>query len=414
MANEKVCVIGLGYVGLPLAVAFHSKGFEVIGYDLSAEKVEQAKTGKYEFKIDTESRPAPIKATNSPKECIPESDYLIICVPTPLKNKKTPDLTYVRKSCETIKDFLRKGQTVILESTTYPGTTEDIVKPILEKSGLKAGTDFGLAYSPERIDPGNKKYPIERVPKIVGAINKKYLKRVSSLYSKIIDKVIEVESIKIAEATKIVENTFRAVNISMVNELAILFGKMGIDTYKVVDAASTKPFGFMPFYPGPGVGGHCIPVDPFYLSWKAGKEGMETEFIELAGRFNMKIPEYITRLISKHAGKNSKILILGVAYKKNVSDTRNSPAKIIIRKLKERGNRVSYHDPFVKGYDGLLSVKKPVIEEYDCIVLLTDHDMFDGFRKKDFSGKTLIDTRNFFKSTPKNCKYIGFGKNAIL
>jgi len=403
MRKGKICIIGLGYVGLPLAIAFQSKGFDVFGYDTNEDKVKEVSKGNYLFLVDTLCAPTPLKATTNPEDCLPLSDFIIICVPTPLQEDNTPNLSYIELATRTIKNYLRKGQTIILESTTYPGTTEEVVKPILEETGLKTGEDFCLAYSPERIDPGNKNYPIEKIPKVLGAINDKCARRVKELYENIIEEVMIVDDIKTAESVKIVENVFRAVNISLINELALLFEKIGVNTFDVIKAASTKPFGFMPFYPGPGVGGHCIPVDPFYLSWKAKQHGLNAEFIELAGKLNQKMPVHVVELIENNVNKDQKILILGVAYKKNVSDTRNTPAKSIIRKLLENGWAVKYFDPYVKEFEGLKSEDnlERAIEENGCIVLITDHDYFRVI--KSLESKIVIDTRSFFDKN-KNSK----------
>jgi len=403
-----ITVMGLGYVGLPLAIAFKSKGFDVFGYDTNEERVKDVSQGKYPFSVDTSFDPLPLKTTTDPSECLPKSDFIIICVPTPLTDDNEPDTSYIESAAKTIQEYLIKGKTIVLESTTYPGTTEGVVKPILEESGLKAGDDFGLAYSPERIDPGNKKYPLEKIPKIVGGIDEMSAKNIKELYENIIEEVIIVNDIKTAESVKIVENVFRAVNISLVNELALIFEKIGVNTFDVIKAASTKPFGFMPFYPGPGVGGHCIPVDPFYLSWKAKQYGLNAEFIELAGKLNQRMPIHVVDLIENNVNKEQKILILGVAYKKNVSDTRNTPAKPIIRKLLENGWSVKYFDPYVKEFVGLSSEENlgEAIEENDCIVLITDHDYFRYIKK--LKNKIVIDTRNFFNKI--NGKLIGMGK----
>ena len=407
--DRMICVVGLGYVGLPLAIAFQSKGFDVFGYDTHEDKVKDLCKGKYPFLVDTLCVPTPLKVTTNPEDCLPSSDFVIICVPTPLQEDNTPNLSYIQSATRTIKNYLKKGQTIILESTTYPGTTEEVIKPILEETGLKAGEDFCLAYSPERIDPGNKKYPIEKIPKVVGAINDKCARRVKELYENIIEEVMIVDDIKTAESVKIVENVFRAVNISLINELALLFEKIGVNTFDVIKAASTKPFGFMPFYPGPGVGGHCIPVDPFYLSWKAKQYGLNAEFIELAGKLSQKMPMHVVELIEANLNKEQKILILGVAYKKNVSDIRNTPAKSIIRKLLENGWDVKYFDPYVKEFEGLKSEDnlERAIEENDCIVLITDHDYFRVI--KSLESKIVIDTRNFFDKNMNSKDLIKLG-----
>ena len=403
-----ITIMGLGYVGLPLAVAFKANGFDVFGYDTNEERVKDVGEGKYPFSVDTSFDLIPLKTTTNPSECLPKSDFIIICVPTPLTEDDKPNMIYIESATKTIGKFLRKGQTIVLESTTYPGTTEEVVKPILEESGLKAGEDFGLAYSPERVDPGNKEYPLEKIPKIVGGIDKRSAKKVKELYENIIEEVLIVNNIKTAESVKIVENVFRAVNISLVNELALLFEKIGVNTFDVIKAASTKPFGFMPFYPGPGVGGHCIPVDPFYLSWNAKQYGLNAEFIELAGKLNQRMPMHVVELIENNVNKKQKILILGVAYKKNVSDVRNTPAKPIIKKLLENGWDVKYFDPYVKEFEGLTSEEnlEDAIEGSNGIALITDHDYFRGI--KDLRDKIVIDTRNFFDKV--GGKLIGVGK----
>ncbi|HPE49856.1 MAG TPA: nucleotide sugar dehydrogenase [Methanothrix soehngenii] len=403
-----VTVIGLGYVGLPLAIAFKSKGFNVFGYDTNAQRVKEVAEGKYPFSVDTSFCPVPIKTTTNPSECLPKSDFVIICVPTPLTNDNEPNLKYLESAAKAVKTFIKSGQIIIIESTTYPGTTEEFVKPILEESGLSVGIGFGLAYSPERIDPGNKLYPLERIPKIVGASDENTAIKVRELYENIIDTVVIVDDIKTAEAVKIVENIFRAVNISLVNELALLFEKMGINSFSVIKAAATKPFGFMPFYPGPGVGGHCIPVDPFYLSWKAKQYGMNTEFIELAGKLNQRMPMHVIELIENNANKNQRVLVLGVAYKKNVSDTRNSPARPIIKKLLNDNWNVGYFDPYVKEFEGLNSEEdlNDAIKRSDCILLITDHDYFRNILN--LRGKIVIDTRDFFDEAEG--VLIGLGK----
>jgi nucleotide sugar dehydrogenase len=402
-----ITIMGLGYVGLPLAVAFKSKGFDVFGYDTNEERVKDASQGKYPFSVDTSFDP-PLKTTTNPSECLPKSDFIIIYAPTPLTEDNKPNMSYIESATKTITEFLRKGQTIILESTTYPGTAEEVVKPIIEESGLKAGKDFGLAYSPERIDPRNKKYPLEKISNIVGGFDEMSAKKVKERYETLIEEVIIVGNIKTAESVKIVENVFRAAIISLVNELALLFEKICVHTFDVIKAAATKPFGFMPFYPGPGVGGHCIPVDPFNLSWKARQYGVDTEFIELAGKLNQKMPMHVVELIENNVNKEQKILILGVAYKKNVSDTQDTPAKPIIRALRDNGWRVMYFNPYVNEFLGLSSEGnlEDAIEESGCIVLITDHECF--WMTKKLKGKIVIDTRNFFDKI--DGKLIGVGK----
>jgi UDP-N-acetyl-D-glucosamine dehydrogenase len=395
--TETITIVGLGYVGLPLADAFASKGFKVFGYDTSKEKVESINEKEHEK----------IVATTEPEECISHSDFTIICVPTPINERREPDLGYILSAVEEVGKYFKSGSTIVLESTTYPGTTEEVVKPILEKTGK----DFYLAYSPERIDPGNKKYPLERVPKIVSGINKESLEKVKWLYSQIIEEIVEVSDTKTAEATKLVENVFRAVNISLANELAMIFERMGINTYEVIEAAKTKPYGFLPFYPGPGIGGHCIPVDPFYLAWKAKQVGAESKFIELAGEISYKMTKHVAELIRENTDDGAKILILGVAYKRDIPDTRNSPAELILEDLNRDRRRIDYFDPHVPKYGGLKSVEPSNLNlnEYECVVLLTDHNEFKELDFGNYNG-VLIDTRNFINASNLKCMYIGIGK----
>ncbi len=395
--KETITIVGLGYVGLPLAKAFASKGFNVFGYDSSEEKVKSV----------NEKEQGKIIATTEPDECIQHSDFIIICVPTPINERKEPDLSYISSAVEEVGRYLKPGSTIILESTTYPGTLEEVVKPILEKTGK----DFYLGYSPERLDPGNKIYPLEHIPKIISGINKESLEKVKWLYSQIIEAVVEVSDTKTAEATKLVENVFRAVNISLANELAMIFEQMGINTYEVIEAAKTKPYGFMPFYPGPGIGGHCIPVDPFYLAWKAKQVGAESRFIELAGEISYKMTKHVAELITVNTDYSSKILILGVAYKRGIPDTRNSPAKLILEVLNRDNRRIDYLDPYVPEYEGLKSIESGNLNlnEYECVVLLTDHNEFKELDFRSYTG-VLIDTRNFIIGSGLKCMYIGIGK----
>lgn len=392
-----ITIIGLGYVGLPLAKAFVAKGFRTFGYDTSEERVKSINTNVQENII----------ATTDSKKCIPLSDFIIICVPTPISSKREPDLSYILSTLEDICKNFKSGATIILESTTYPGTTEEIIKPKLDKTNR----DYYLAYSPERIDPGNLQYPLEKIPKVISGINKESLEKARWLYSHIIEEIVEVSNTKTAEATKLVENTFRAVNISLVNELAMIFELMGINTYEVIEAANTKPFGFLPFYPGPGIGGHCIPVDPFYLAWKAKQVGAESKFIELSGEISYKMTKHVAEIIKENTNENSRILILGVAYKHDIPDTRNSPAKLILQKLKSR--KIEYYDPFVSEYENLKSIESIDQNKYDCMVLLTDHSEFKSLDFQNYNG-TLIDTRNFINTSNFKGKYIGIGKGDIL
>ncbi|MBG0744685.1 MAG: nucleotide sugar dehydrogenase [Cylindrospermopsis raciborskii KL1] len=351
-------VIGLGYVGLPFAVEKAKVGFQVIGIEqnpVRAERVNYADNYISDVKDDDLKHVVAIGNLRAVTQfdCLPEIDVLVICVPTPLSKNLTPDLTYVESVTRSISKFLRKGQLITLESTTYPGTTDEVMRPMLEQSGLKQGVDFFLAHSPERVDPGNKRYTTKNTSKVVGASDPDSLIVAKLFYEQTIDHVVTVSSAKSAELVKVFENTFRAVNIALVNELALLCDRMGIDVWEVLDAANTKPFGIMPFYPGPGVGGHCIPIDPHYLEWKAKEFNFDTHFIALAGEINRKMPDFVRektcRVLNKLgvAPSRSKILILGVAYKKDLSDWRESPAIHVITKLLEDGVEIAYHDPFV-------------------------------------------------------------------
>ncbi|HJM81855.1 MAG TPA: nucleotide sugar dehydrogenase, partial [Candidatus Poseidoniia archaeon] len=348
-------------------------------------------------------------ATNKFSE-IGDMDCLIICVPTPLDEHEQPDMSYIESASKEIGKSLRKGQLIVLESTTYPGTTREIVKPILERSKLKAGEDFFLAYSPEREDPGNKEFSVSAIPKVMGGLTDNCLRLTSNLYKNIVSETVEVSSLETAEATKLMENIFRAVNIAMVNELKLVLSRMGVNIWEVIDAAKTKPFGFMPFYPGPGMGGHCIPIDPFYLSWKAKEYNTEAKFIELAGEINRKMTENIAHRIGKALNddkksiKGSKILIVGVAYKKDIDDVRESPALRIMDLLKYKGGKINYHDPYVESMDSLksLDLTKDIIEEQDAIVITTEHTSIDYTSLGKYA-KLIVDTRNIM-ATVKNPK----------
>ena len=356
--QARIGVIGLGYVGLPLAVEFARAGFPVIGYDVDRTKVDALNAGtSYIPDVATTAVAAVVaagtfRATTDPA-ALADVDVVDICVPTPLRKTKDPDLSYVVQAVEVAAKVLRRGQLVILESTTYPGTTDEVLKPALEAGGLEAGVDFHLAFSPERVDPGNPTFVTRNIPKVVGGVNEASTKAAAALYGTIIETIVPVSSTRVAEMVKLLENTFRAVNIGLVNELALMCGRMGIDVWEVIDAAKTKPFGFMPFYPGPGLGGHCIPIDPFYLSWKAKQSGFEARFIELAGHVNSAMPEYVvTRTAEalntvKKAMNGARVHVIGAAYKRNVDDMRESPALDVIELLKRRGATVTYTDPFV-------------------------------------------------------------------
>lgn len=409
-------IIGLGYVGLPLAREFLRKNFTVIGFDIDEEKIKKLNKGESYIKhIDSNFIKQAVfsnyfKATNDFSR-LKGVDVIIICVPTPLGKHYDPDLTFVITTARTIATQLRKGQLVILESTTYPGTTEEEILPILCETGLKVGEDFFMGYSPEREDPGNKKFTTANIPKVVSGVTEKCLTLVETLYKHIVVEVVPVSSPKVAEATKILENTYRAVNIALVNELKIVFEKMGIDIWEVIEAAKTKPFGFQAFYPGPGLGGHCIPIDPFYLTWKAKEYDIHTRFIELAGEVNTSMPYYVVEKTIKALNaqgisiKGAKILMVGVAYKPDVDDTRESPGLKIMALLEKEGARVDYHDPYVPilpktrkyKFDKIsvpLTAEK--IIQYDAIIIVTNHSNIDyGFIAE--KAKLIIDTRNALK-----------------
>ena len=408
-------VVGLGYVGLPLAVEFAKAGYTVTGIDLSQSKVDAVGRGE-SYIPDVPSKEVAecvaagrLNATTD-FTVVAELDTVNICVPTPLRKTKDPDMSYIVSAVEAIAAHLHPGLLVILESTTYPGTTIEVVQPILEeKSGLKAGVDFFLAFSPERVDPGNEKFNTRNVPKVVGGLTPECSKLAQALYSAAIDTVIPVSSPTVAEMVKLLENTFRAVNIGMVNELALMCDRMGIDVWEVVDAAKTKPFGFMPFYPGPGLGGHCIPIDPFYLSWKAKQFGFDARFIELAGYINGAMPHYVVDKIrdglnaQKKSVNGSRILVAGITYKRDIDDMRESPALDVIHLLQKLGAQVSYADPYVPvlpadawaGGEELRAVPldQNNLAAADCVVIVTDHRAFDVDQIVHQS-RLVIDTRN--------------------
>src|SRR5687767_4157318 len=405
--KARIGVIGLGYVGLPLAVEFAKRGFDVTGFDVDQSKVTEINAGRsYILDVKTEDVKASVdagrlRATRDMSK-LQDMDAIDICVPTPLRKTKDPDLSYVVQAVDSVKAHLKRGQLVILESTTYPGTTDEVVQPALEEGGLKAGEDFHLAFSPERVDPGNESYSTKTIPKVVGGVNKASTELAADLYRSIIDNVVQVSSTRVAEMVKLLENTFRAVNIGMVDEIALMSHRMNIDVWEVIDAAGTKPFGFMPFYPGPGLGGHCIPIDPFYLSWKARQSGFECRFIELAGHVNGAMPEFVVERVTdalnsaKKSINGSKIHILGMAYKKDVGDVRESPALDILELLHRRGATMSYSDPFVPSLkiDGLsLTSVEPAKADADCAVICTNHSSFDyDAIRRNFP--LIVDTRN--------------------
>ena len=423
-----VGIIGLGYVGLPLSKAFCDKDIKVIGFDIDKSKIESLSNGNSYIKHipdDVIKRINNDGLFNSTSDFskISDVDAIIICVPTPLTKTNEPDLEPVLSTGKTISQYLKKGQLVVLESSTYPGTTNEELSPILESSGLKNGEDFYLAYSPEREDPGSEDYTTTTIPKIGGADDKNAINLATLLYKNVIDKVIVVESIRVAEATKLTENIFRSVNIALVNELKIIYDAMGIDVWEVIEGASTKPFGYMPFFPGPGLGGHCIPIDPFYLSFKAKEYGVPTKFIELAGEINTKMPEYVISKLkeslstySKIDIKDSKILVIGAAYKKNVDDMRESPSLVLMRSLLNLNADVDYYDPFVPiippsreyieltGMKGIKSLSKS-INTYDAVIISTDHDCIDYDLIGEYAN-LILDTRNAMKFHQSKAKII--------
>jgi UDP-N-acetyl-D-glucosamine dehydrogenase len=387
-------VIGLGYVGLPLAVEFAAQSIKVVGIDLDTRKVEMIGRGEnYISDVDDDLlrrlvKDGWLKATTD-YSVLADVDTISICVPTPLSKLKDPDISYIVESTEQIARTLKKGQLVVLESTTYPGTTEEVILPHLEASGLKVGEDFFLAFSPERVDPGNPRYSIKNTPKVVGGITPTCLKLAKSLYSKAIDTIVPVSSAPVAEMVKLLENTFRSVNIGLVNEVAIMCDKLGIEAWEVIEAASTKPYGFMPFYPGPGLGGHCIPIDPFYLSWKMKTLDYKARFIELAGEVNSSMPYHVVNKIrdalnhQQKAVNGAKILVVGVAYKKDVNDVRESPAVDILKILYENGADIHFHDPYVDSLkiNSLTLTSHPLTSEEvswaDCVTIVSDHSCLD-------------------------------------
>ena len=411
--TAKIGIIGMGYIGIPLSLAFANTGFSITGFDKDNSRVKKIDTGKQVMKHITSD--SMMRFINNPKSRVTSDfkelrkvDCVIICVPTPLDIHDCPDMSYIVDATSNIFKELSKGQLVILESTTYPGTTKSIVKPILEKSNLKAGKDFFLAYSPEREDPGNKDFNMSKIPKIVSGYTGNCLELTKQLYETIVPETILVSSMEAAESTKLLENVFRAVNIAMVNELKIVFEKMGVNIWEVIDAAKTKPFGFMPFYPGPGIGGHCIPVDPFYLSWKAKKFNTNAKFIELAGEINKKMPihvsnriEYALRMDKKNI-KESKILVIGIAYKRDIDDIRESPAIKIIDLLTEKGASIQYHDPFIKKFKNLKSIDLTGsnIKEFDALVIITNHSNIN-YELIGEQATLVIDTRNIMSHIKK-------------
>jgi UDP-N-acetyl-D-glucosamine dehydrogenase len=420
--NKKavVGVVGLGYVGLPLLLEFHGAGYDYVGFDIDREKVDKLhKNESYIRYISNErirdligGKPERITADY---DRLGEPDLISICVPTPLNKTREPDVSYIENTAREIAKRLRRGQLIVLESTTYPGTTDELVQPILESSGLVAGKDFFLAFSPEREDPGNKDFKTNEIPRVLGGIDADSTEAAYSIYSKAFKKVHKLSSTRAAEMTKLLENIFRAVNIALVNEMKLLCDRMGIDIWEVIEGAKTKPFGFKPFYPGPGLGGHCIPIDPFYLTWKAREYDMPTRFIELAGEINTFMPYHVVDKVvealgnQRKPGPGSKVLVLGVSYKPDVQDVRESPALKVIELLRKRGMEVSYHDPYVpilrheRKEDPHLSsteLTDETLRKIDCALIITDHSNVDYERVVRLA-PLVVDTRNATKAITK-------------
>jgi UDP-N-acetyl-D-glucosamine dehydrogenase len=421
-----VGILGLGYVGLPLAREFAMAGVKVLGFDIDEKKVKTLNSGRSIIKhIPHEQVRKMIKSGKFSATCdmsqLKKPDAILICVPTPLTKNREPDMQYIENSTHTIAMSLRKEQLIVLESSTYPGTTREVMQPILEQTGLVAGKDFYLAFSPEREDPGNKKYTTKTIPKIVGGLTPKCCELARKIYSFAIQTLVPVSSLEAAEAAKILENTYRCINIAMVNELKMLFDRMGIDVWEVIRAASTKPFGYHPFYPGPGLGGHCIPIDPFYLTWKARQYHMATRFIELAGEINTDMPHYViqrTMEALNNRKKNlngAKVLILGLAYKPDIDDVRESPSLELIELLHEKGAKVDYNDPYIphthKMREYNLKMKsKPLsaamLKRYDVVLISTNHSDYD-YKWIVKNSKLVVDTRNA-------CSNVKTGKNKVI
>jgi UDP-N-acetyl-D-glucosamine dehydrogenase len=427
IAEKRACigVVGLGYVGLPLIVEFCLKGLKGIGFEVDVRKTGEINDGR-SYIVDVPSEnvqkcvdEGKLTATTDFSR-LAECDVIIICVPTPLRKTKDPDMSFILSAGEQIRKYKRKGQLVILESTTYPGTTDEVLQPILEDGGFRLDEDFLLAFSPERVDPGNPQFQTHNIPKVVGGVSKDSTDVAALLYRQIVTDVHAVSSARVAEACKLWENTFRAINIGMANEMAKLCNALGIDTWEVVRAAATKPFGFMPFYPGPGIGGHCIPLDPHYLSWKARQHGFDSQFISLAEQINSGMPEYVVKLASSALNRNkkalngSKILVLGVAYKKDIDDMRESPALSIIDLLRAKGAEVVYHDPFVPEvtFDHAYTIGEAeplvnkeltddLLRECDCTIICTEHSEID-YKKVCELAPLIVDTRNALNEDIRN------------
>ena len=406
-------VVGLGYVGLPLAVELASAGFQVTGFDINEKRVKELMSGKsYIQDVPTEVvrklvREGKLSATTDFSK-LRKVDAVNVAVPTPLSKMREPDVSYILAAFEHVAKYLHSGMLVILESTTYPGTTDELILPMLNKSGLKVGEDFFLAFSPERVDPGNPKFNTRNIPKVVGGVTATCTEVGVELYRQRLDTVVPVSSPSVAEMVKLLENTFRSVNIGLVNELALMCDRLKVDVWEVIDAAATKPFGFMPFYPGPGLGGHCIPIDPFYLSWKARASGFEARFIELAGHVNSHMPEHVVERVSENlnlrgkAVNGSRVLMLGVAYKANIDDLRESPSLDIMETLRKKGAKIDYSDPFVAQFEFAgrkiksVPLSPATLKRYDCAVIATAHKTFPWSTILRYS-KGVVDTRNALK-----------------
>jgi UDP-N-acetyl-D-glucosamine dehydrogenase len=425
--RARVGVVGLGYVGLPLAVEFARQGFFTSGIDLDARKVDAINRGESYIPDVPTSDVASLRASGmltatTNFEVVATLDTVNICVPTPLRKTKDPDMSYIVSAVEAIAKYLHPGMLVVLESTTYPGTTEEVVLPMLEATGLKAGVDFFLAFSPERVDPGNERFNTRNVPKVVGGMTPDCSAVARALYESAVETVVPVSSPKVAEMVKLLENTFRSVNIGLVNEMALMCEDLGVDVWEVVDAAKTKPFGFMPFYPGPGLGGHCIPVDPLYLSWKVKQHGFEPRFIELAGYLNASMPHAVVDKVthalnvSKKSLSGSHVLVLGVAYKRDIDDIRESPSLDVMGLLHKQGVRLSYADPFVPtlsknawpgSYDlKAVAITPELLASVDCVVVLTDHSAFD-YAAIVAHAPVVVDTRNAVKGVAAHVFKLG-------
>jgi UDP-N-acetyl-D-glucosamine dehydrogenase len=418
----KIAVVGLGYVGLPLAMQFARAGVTVLGLDIDAAKVASINQGRSYIKhISSETVSELVKqgrfSASTDFSQIREVEAILICVPTPLNRNREPDISFILDTGRTIAAHLRKGTLVVLESTTYPGTTDTELRTVLESgSGLKAGVDFHLAFSPEREDPANHQSNVKRIPKVVGGYTPDCLERAMAIYGKAIDRLVPVSSCRVAEAAKLLENIFRSVNIALVNELKLVYGAMGIDIWEVIEAARTKPFGFMPFYPGPGLGGHCIPIDPFYLTWKAREYGQHTRFIELAGEINTRMPEHVVNRVADALNahckpvKGSRVLILGLAYKPNVDDERESPSYVLMKLLSDRGAEVAYYDPHVPvikptrehpQFAGQKSIEwnRAAIEKFDVVLIATNHSSVN-YKELGAWARCIVDSRNAMAGVP--------------